>query len=88
MFMTPLVAEMLTAVVDSCRNLRNEVSDVRYGPIDDGKQLVNFEFRDKSYSLPLEAGDDWVIAEDGRESDRSVALRLLLRMRASTPTAD
>lgn len=81
MFCPPLVSEMMWNARYSMDSLRSEIQNVQFGPVIDDTEFVDFEFRGEAYRLPLQDGDDWVVFGDNRESDKSVALRLLLRNR-------
>ena len=76
---TPLVSEMMQTARSSMDSLRNEIQNVQPGPVIDDVEFIDFEFRGGAYRLPLQDGDNWVVFGDNRESDKSVALRLLLR---------
>ncbi len=78
-----LAKQMIESAKESLELLRSEIRDVSEGPIVDGKITVYFEFRGKWLQLPLESADHFIFG-DGRESDKSIALRALLASYAKT----
>jgi hypothetical protein len=74
----PMIVDEMLAVGRTALNLlRGDISDVTYGQIVEGKEYVSFTFIGNPYSLPL-TNPDWVILNNGSESDKSIALRCLL----------
>ena len=76
-----IVSSLIDAGAQACALLRSEITEVSMGPILGDVEHVDFVFRGMSYSLPL-PNPDYVVCGDGRESDKSIALRALLRNHA------
>lgn len=78
--MPALTLELFSAVQDSMDALRSEVSDVRYAPMgDDDFDGILFSLRGDEYRAELTGRNAGLtLALDGRESDRSVAVRCIL----------
>lgn len=70
-----IVSEMINTAQLACKDLRDQISNVRFGPIIKNRGFIKFEFQGKSYLAP-EPID--VIPVGNNESARSWALKQIL----------
>lgn len=77
----PIVNEMINTTLESCNELRKEISNVRLGSLGE----IHFEFKGKTYSAP--EPKDVIVATDingtNNENSRSWALKQILSGKAT-----
>jgi hypothetical protein len=77
--MRDIVVAMLDASTASMESLRARISCVKWGPIEGNYETITFSVDGATYSgICTGRNRDWVVYGDDRESDRALALRVLL----------
>ncbi len=74
----PLVGEMLQAGKESVEEARSKVSDVKLGPIENGKETILFTFDGKPHKGVLEGRNRDLVVGSSAEADKAIALRTYL----------
>ena len=77
----PIVNGMMKTMNKSLKQLRLEIKDPRYGPIENDKGTILFEFRNRTYKAPEPTEVAFGIVP---ELDRRIALKSLLDKTAKT----
>lgn len=74
-----IVMGMINASIDSVAELRAKVSDVKWGPVESNHDTIFFSLDGVRYRGRLTGRNaDWLVCGDGRESDKALAIRVLL----------
>lgn len=74
----PIVSEMIETANQSVENLRNRISNVRYGPPNNNKNWIFFDLDGKPKSGILQGRNRDLILGFGEDADKAIACRVLL----------
>jgi len=84
----PIVGEMTEAMSKSVKGLKDEISNVRYGPIEGEQGTILFDFRGDTYKAPEPTTDlggglsETKLIGHSEKTDQSIALDALLSKKA------
>ena len=74
----PMINDMLNATTDSLAQMRQEISDVRYGPIESGIDIIYFNFRGENYKGLMLGRNRDLYLTGSPSTDAGIALRVLI----------
>jgi hypothetical protein len=76
-YLPPIVGEMIVALSDSVKELRRNVTNVR-SEIRGDHEYIQFDLNGKHYDLPMRGECADYLVGWGEESDRRIAIKVLL----------
>ena len=76
--MTELVTLMVNVGTDSMAGLRGRITNVKYGPIVDGVDMITFDFDGRPYTGRMVGRNRDYVLGFGDQEDRGIALRVML----------